>query len=65
MYPFFTVGFRYVSCNVLVEEVYVWVCWVCGAESVTVTYKLFSLVREVRDRVWDMSSGNVVASGCE
>ena len=49
----------------LVEEVYVWVCWVSGAESVTVTYKSFSLVGEVRDGVWDISSGNVFASGCE
>ena len=30
VYPFFSVGVRYVLCDVLVEDAYVWVCWVCG-----------------------------------
>ena len=65
MYPFFSVGFRYVSCYVLVENAYVGMCGVCCAEVVTLSDKSLSLVSQVGDVVRDVALGDVVSGGSE
>ena len=49
MCPCLSVGVCDVSCNVLVESVYVWVGGVCGAELIALSDQADGGVREVGD----------------
>ena len=39
---------------------YVWVCWIGGAEYVTSSHESFSRVGKARDMIGGMTFGNVV-----
>ena len=63
--PSVSLGFCNFLVDVKVESVYEWVGGVGGAEMITLPYELDCGGREVRNEVWDVTSGNEMFSGGE